>query len=212
MLLVLLSREPLRTSHVLLACYTKAMHLAGAVEHAGVCGLCFTHAAHAGWLTHSGASIFLQAIVTWDWSGKIQPTWRLLRKCLKSEPGYASRLPPVARVARAGSAQACRSLGTRGFNAGLQCRQLRCCKVELQQARPASSWHAAPCPLPHAATHRTAMLTCKYHAGRSQQSPISSSRTPKPTWTPSGCTAPAPACSDSGARRSNAGMAAEAER
>ncbi|PRW05907.1 hypothetical protein C2E21_9413 isoform A [Chlorella sorokiniana] len=30
---------------------------------------------------------FVQAIVTWDWSGKIQPTWRLLRKCLKSEPG-----------------------------------------------------------------------------------------------------------------------------
>ncbi len=52
MLLVLLSREPLRTSHVLLACYTKAMHLAGAVEHAGVCGLCFTHAAHAGWRLH----------------------------------------------------------------------------------------------------------------------------------------------------------------
>ncbi len=27
--------------------------------------------------------------MTWDWSGKIQPTWRLLRKCLKSEPGCA---------------------------------------------------------------------------------------------------------------------------
>lgn len=29
----------------------------------------------------------LQAMVTWDYTGKIQPAWRLMRQCFKSQPG-----------------------------------------------------------------------------------------------------------------------------
>ena len=44
-------------------------------------------------------------------------------------------------------------------------------------------------------------------AGRSRPSPTSSLKTLRPTWTPSGYTAPAPACSDSGAGRGEDGAA-----
>ncbi|PSC68418.1 hypothetical protein C2E20_7989 [Micractinium conductrix] len=36
---------------------------------------------------------FVQSLVTVEWSGKIQPAWRLLRQCLKSEPGQEPQEP-----------------------------------------------------------------------------------------------------------------------
>jgi hypothetical protein len=38
-------------------------------------------------------SPLMQAVVTWDYAGKIQPAWRLMRQCFKSEPGQEPREP-----------------------------------------------------------------------------------------------------------------------
>ncbi|KAL4418855.1 hypothetical protein ABPG77_002922 [Micractinium sp. CCAP 211/92] len=36
---------------------------------------------------------FVQSLVTWDFSGKIQPAWKNMRQCFKSEPGQETTEP-----------------------------------------------------------------------------------------------------------------------